>query len=191
MFWEELKNALKGRGWINNADFQKKVEDARTDITCNFGIVRDGKYVPFDLSKLNEDQILQLQGELHAQKDAGNTINQGDTKPQGEPLPPSAVGINVPSGSGPSTVGQGLKNVRDISSGRLRGYSRGNTELSGGAQAAKDTFRQLTGRDPAGAFDRVVQAGKEVVYRATSKSGPAKVEIVDHVQKFVEKISFR
>ncbi|MBA3247421.1 MAG: RHS repeat-associated core domain-containing protein [Pyrinomonadaceae bacterium] len=191
MFWEELKNALKGRGWINNADFQKKVEEARKDITENFGIVRDGKYVPFDLNGLNDDQIIGLQTYLHQQSAAGNTINQGDAKPQGDALTPSSVGITVPGGSGPSTVGQGLKNVRDISSGRLKGYSRGNTEMPGGAQAAKDTFRQLTGRDPAGTFDRVVQGGKEVVYRASSKSGPSKVEVVDHAQKFVEKISFK
>jgi len=137
MFWEELKNALKGRGWINNADFQKKVEEARKDITENFGIVRDGKYVPFDLNGLNDDQIIGLQTYLHQQSAAGNTINQGDAKPQGDALTPSSVGITVPGGSGPSTVGQGLKNVRDISSGRLKGYSRGNTEMPGGAQAAK------------------------------------------------------
>ena len=74
---------------------------------------------------------------------------------------------------------------------RLRGYTRGNTDLPGGAQAAKDTFRQLTGRDPAGTFDRVVQGGKEITYRAASnKSGLSKIEVIDHAQKFYEKITF-
>jgi len=77
-----------------------------------------------------------------------------------------------------------------LGSGRLAGYLRGNTTLPGGNQAARATFRQLTGRDPVGAFDRAVQGGKEVVYRATSNSGQSKIEIVDHAQKFMEKISF-
>ena len=89
------------------------------------------------------------------------------------------------------TVGQGLKNLRPIGSGRLATYLRGNTELAGGDQAARQLFQQLTGKAPAGAFDRVVQGGKEIVYRSTSTSGPSKVEIVDHAQKFLEKISFK
>ena len=89
------------------------------------------------------------------------------------------------------TIGQGLKNIRPIGSGRLANYLRGNTELAGGDQAARQLFQQLTGRAPAGALDRVVQGGKEIVYRATSTSGPSKIEIVDHVQRFLEKISFR
>jgi RHS repeat-associated protein len=36
-----------------------------------------------------------------------------------------------------ATVGQGLKNLRPIGSGRLGGFLRGNTELPGGAQAAQ------------------------------------------------------
>jgi RHS repeat-associated protein len=90
-----------------------------------------------------------------------------------------------------STVGQGLKNVRQIGSGRLSGYLRGNTELPGGDQAARATFQQLTGRTPTGTFDRIVQGGKEIVYRATSGSGQSKVEIIDHAQRFLEKISFK
>jgi RHS repeat-associated protein len=90
-----------------------------------------------------------------------------------------------------ATIGRGLKNVRPIGSGRLAGFLRGNTILPGGAQAAKQTFRNLTGRDPVGTFERVVQGGKEIVYRATSGSEVAKVEIVDHAQRFLEKISFR
>jgi hypothetical protein len=88
-------------------------------------------------------------------------------------------------------VGQGLTNTRAVGSGRLAGYLRGNTTLPGGNQAARATFRQLTGRDPVGAFDRVVQGGKEVVYRATGGSGQSKIEIVNHAQKFLEKISFK
>ena len=42
-----------------------------------------------------------------------------------------------------------------------------------------------------GAFDRVVEGGKEVVYRATGGSGHSKVEIIDYVQRFHEKITFK
>jgi hypothetical protein len=40
-------------------------------------------------------------------------------------------------------------------------------------------------------MDRVVQGGKEVLYRATGGSGQSKIEIVDHAQRFLEKISFK
>jgi RHS repeat-associated protein len=110
---------------------------------------------------------------------------------RGNSLPSAPqVPLALPTGSF-NTVGQNLKNLRDIGSGRLKGFSRGNTELTGGGQAAKETFKQLTGRDPAGSFDRVVQGTREVVYRASSGSGVSKIEIVDKAQKFVEKISFR
>lgn len=88
-------------------------------------------------------------------------------------------------------VGKGVSNTRAVGSGRLAGYLRGDTNLSGGNAAARATFRQLTGRDPVGAFDRVVQGGKEVVYRAMGGSGHSKIEAVDHAQRFLEKITFR
>jgi len=93
--------------------------------------------------------------------------------------------------STPSPIGKGLKNVRHIHSGRLKGFTRGNTALPGGSQGARDLFRQLTGKEPSGDFDRaVLPDGREIVFRGISKSGPAKVEVVDHQQKFLEKISF-
>ena len=88
-------------------------------------------------------------------------------------------------------IGQGLKNVRQINSGRLKGFIRGNTELPGGAQGARDLFRKLTGKEPSADFDRVVLPGsREVVFRSTNKSGTAKIEVVDYKQKFLEKITF-
>ncbi len=91
-----------------------------------------------------------------------------------------------------TTIGNGLKNIRQIATGRLRGFRRGNTTLSGGDQAARETFKQLTGRYPSGSFDRVVTGGKEIMYRAASnaKSGVPKLDIVDTAQKTLEKISF-
>jgi hypothetical protein len=88
--------------------------------------------------------------------------------------------------------GLGIRNVREISSGRLRGFLRGNTHLSGGDQAARQLFHDLTGRIPSGDFDRVVLAdGTEVVYRSISRTGTPKVEIIDHVRRFLERITFR
>lgn len=94
--------------------------------------------------------------------------------------------------SGPfPALGRSLTNVRPISSGRLRGFVRGNTYLPGGNAAARELFARLSGRTPKPAFDRVVlPGGKEVVYRATSRSGIPKLEVVNHVQKSLEKISF-
>lgn len=108
----------------------------------------------------------------------------------------ATISIEAAETAGPAvrtiaTVGQGLKNLRPIGSGRLGGFLRGNTELPGGAQAAQQTFRQLTGRNPVGTFERVVQGGKEIVYRASSSSDQAKIEIVDHAQRFLETISFK
>ncbi len=88
-------------------------------------------------------------------------------------------------------LGRGLKSVREITSGRLKGFSRGNTELPGGTQGAKDLFKQLTGRNPRGGFDRtVLDDGREVLFRGSSKSGPSKIEVVNPKNKFLEKITF-
>ncbi len=90
------------------------------------------------------------------------------------------------------TVGEGLKNLREMGNSRLWGYMRGNTELSGGLDKAKAVFESLTGRMPVGTFDRVVLKTKEIVFRMQSdKSGLPKIEIVDHLQKFYEKITFK
>lgn len=92
---------------------------------------------------------------------------------------------------GGQQLGQGLKNVREITSGRLKGFSRGNTELPGGTQGAKDLFKQLTGNNPKGGIDRIVlDDGREVLFRGSSKSGPSKIEVVNPNDKFLEKISF-
>ncbi|HCI45356.1 MAG TPA: hypothetical protein DE315_07510 [Candidatus Omnitrophica bacterium] len=105
------------------------------------------------------------------------------------------VGALAPGGgysTASKTLGEGLRNVRTIKTGRLKGFSRGNTVLKGGDQAARDVFKKLTGRQPKSSFERVVLPNNtEVVFRATSKSGPPKVEIVDPTQKFLEKISFK
>lgn len=89
-------------------------------------------------------------------------------------------------------MGDNLQNVRRIASGRLKGYIRGDTDLGGGLEGAKSLFRQLSGRDPSGSFDRVVlEDGREVVFRSESRTGTPKLEIVDHEQKSLEKITFR
>lgn len=88
-------------------------------------------------------------------------------------------------------VGTGFKSVRKITSGRLKNFIRGNTELSGGTQGARNLFQQLTGNLPIGGLDRrILKDGREVLFRETSKSGPAKIEIVDPTAKILEKISF-
>lgn len=66
---------------------------------------------------------------------------------------------------------------------------RGNTEQAGGEQSAREMFKQLTGRDRTASFERVVLETIEVVYRAESRSGVPKVEIIDHTRKLYEKIS--
>lgn len=103
----------------------------------------------------------------------------------------AALSLGGPGG-GWTTLGDNVQNVRKITSGRLRGFSRGDTDLEGGLDAAKDLFNQLAGRNPSGRFDRVVlEDGREVVFRAGSKTGTPKLEIIDHDQKFLEKITFR
>ena len=63
--------------------------------------------------------------------------------------------------------------------------------LTGGEKGAKELFKQLTGKQVEGSFQRIIlNDSREIVFRATSKSGSAKVEIVDHAKKFLEKISF-
>jgi len=109
--------------------------------------------------------------------------------PKRPPARPPAKPPTPRSGAAP-TVGQGLKNVRRIRSGRLAGYMRGDTELRGGVQRAQSVFRRQTGRNPTGPFDRQVVGNREVVFRATSGSGPPKIETIDHGARFLEKISF-
>jgi hypothetical protein len=62
--------------------------------------------------------------------------------------------------------------------------------LTGGAERASAVFQEQAGRLPQGQFDRFVSEGREVVFRATSGTGTPKVEIIDHAQKSVEKITF-
>ena len=49
--------------------------------------------------------------------------------------------INVAddAASGIETLGKGLKNIREIASGRLQGFTRGNTELKGGLGIQPET----------------------------------------------------
>ena len=93
--------------------------------------------------------------------------------------------------SGIETLGKDLKNLREITSGRLKGFTRGNTELKGGLEGDKEFFKQLTGQEVKGSFQRVVlKDGREIVFRATSKSKIAKVKVVDPAKKFFEKVNF-
>jgi hypothetical protein len=87
-------------------------------------------------------------------------------------------------------VGQNATRIRTIGTGRLRGFTATDTNLTGGVDAAQGLFRTLAGRAPAGASDRVVGNGLEVVFRAAGKSGHAKVEIVNAGASTLEKITF-
>lgn len=87
----------------------------------------------------------------------------------------------------------GLKYLRKISSGRLKGYLRGNTELTGGLDAASRLFKDLTGQAVDGDMSRVIlKDGREVFFRSADKadSGVPKIEIIDHNKSTLEKISF-
>ena len=74
-----------------------------------------------------------------------------------------------------------------------------DTELPGGDDAAKECFKNLTGRYPAGIKDSSFtenEEGKKIIisYRAAikSRSGHPKVEIHDHhIKKLFEKITFK
>jgi len=88
--------------------------------------------------------------------------------------------------------GENLSDLAQKDSGRLAGYGEGNSDLTGGLEKAKELFRQLTGRDPdvTSKYDRVLLDDKEVVFRADSESGVPKIEIIDYITKFAEKIAF-
>ncbi|MGB5162979.1 MAG: RHS repeat-associated core domain-containing protein, partial [Thermoanaerobaculia bacterium] len=95
-------------------------------------------------------------------------------------------------------IGQGVSKAGLVQSGRSRGFQRVNSNLSGGAKGAQDLFQGLTGRTPSQAmlasegFDRVVlkDEGLEVVFRGTSSSGAAKVEVINLSEETIEKITF-
>ena len=98
-----------------------------------------------------------------------------------------------------TVVGDGLGNSTsygydplDSLTSVIQAGSRQRTELSCGETAAREVFERLTGRFPAGEFDRVVQGDKEFVFRAesNSSSGSAAVEIVDHSQRSHEVVHF-
>jgi hypothetical protein len=61
-----------------------------------------------------------------------------------------------------------------------------------GAKAAKKLFKTLAGRAADGGFDRVIlkKQGLEVVFRESSKTGTAKVEIINFTKETLEKITF-
>ncbi len=95
-------------------------------------------------------------------------------------------------------LGQGVSKAGLVQSRRLKGFQRVNSNLSGGAKGAQDLFQGLTGRAPSQAtlasegFDRVVlkDEGLEVVFRGTSSSGAAKVEVINLSEETIEKITF-
>lgn len=89
-------------------------------------------------------------------------------------------------------LGQGVRKVGVFRSGRLRGFTKFNSELRGGTKAAEDLFKGLTGKAPEGKLQRVVldDQGLEVVFRETSTTGTAKVEIINLVEETREKITF-
>ena len=97
------------------------------------------------------------------------------------------------SQKGYRVFGSRLKNLRPMKKGSHRGFTRGDTELSGGDHAARSLFQQLTGRLPTNTRDTVDTAFGQVTYRSVerSKSGLPKIEISDRVQRFFEKITFK
>jgi RHS repeat-associated protein len=197
-FSEKLRNAWNGWGWRSNEEVQQlevKWRNWLRDREKEYGTLvncqSESQCQRVNVNTLSRNEV------FHYAADLKYAIQSGTLRTYSKEQIDQMAGLgNAISQAAPAiagsvtTVGKNLKNLRDIG-GRLKGYTRGNTELTGGDQAARDTFRQLTGRDPAGTFDRVIQEGKEILYRASSKSGPSKIEIVDHAQKFLEKISFK
>jgi hypothetical protein len=91
-------------------------------------------------------------------------------------------------------IGDNVRGMSTIKSGRLRGFTTGNTDLVGGRQGARNMFESLTGGAPQGGFARQVLAdGREIVFRASSRTGStiSKIEIIDPLTKTLEKITFR
>ncbi len=87
--------------------------------------------------------------------------------------------------------GEGLRNVKVMDSPRLIGFLRGDTHLYGGDEAARTFFEDVVGRSPRGSFDRVeLLDGREILYRAESRTGTSKIDIVDHDKRMYEKITF-
>lgn len=103
----------------------------------------------------------------------------------------SEGGSGSVGGGGSGGGGGEIRNVRTIQTGRLRGYTRGNgPDREGGVDGARSLFRQLTGRDPTGSMDRGVSDALEVVFRQGSRSGPPKIEVVDHNARTLIKYAF-
>lgn len=103
----------------------------------------------------------------------------------------AGVGILGPGG-GYTTIGDNLRKAGTVATGRLRGTLRVNTDLTGGMDAARSVFRNLTGKNPSGSFDRVVlDDGREVLFRGTSRTKSPKVEVVDPDAQVLEKITFQ
>ncbi len=78
------------------------------------------------------------------------------------------------------------------------GLTKVDTEKLGGLEEAHKTFERLTGerppsslRNPGDRFRRVLSDGKEVQIRFEGDSGHPKIEITDHLQKTLEKVSFK
>jgi RHS repeat-associated protein len=186
--WDRIKNYYFYGYAVENDRLAELEQERRDWLTQNIlQKDKDGNWHQVDVSNFTTLQVFDTYNELKSQYENGDLEHVPDSLAR-EAL--NLLPIPLPATTTTTTVGNDLKNIRDIESGRLKGYSRGNTKLSGGAKAAQKTFEQLTGRKPIGNFDRVVQGTKEIVYRASSKSDLPKVEIIDHAQKFLEKISF-
>jgi RHS repeat-associated protein len=89
-------------------------------------------------------------------------------------------------------IGNNPRYFHTVSSGRLAGFLRWTSSMSGGTQKATSVFRQLTYRVPRGGYDRYVSyhGYVEIVYRGSSRSGGPTIEIINNVTKTIEKIHF-
>jgi RHS repeat-associated protein len=92
------------------------------------------------------------------------------------------------------------ENEREMQSGRLKGYNRGNITLPGGQQEAINMFRRLTGQLPE-FFPKAnpvreqspykyIDDNIEINYRHAGNSGQAKIEIINHHNKTYTKYTF-
>ena len=87
-------------------------------------------------------------------------------------------------------LGENARNVRTSGSGRLKGFTRADTDLPGGKKAATDLFESLAGKKPEGNLERVVLEDQnlEVVFRVDDDK--VKVEVINHGLETHEKITF-
>jgi hypothetical protein len=91
-------------------------------------------------------------------------------------------------------LGRNLHNIDQIDSGRLKGYGRGITDLTGGDKGAREAFEALTGQKVVGDMVRWVdpKGDFEILFRSAAKSGSnvPTLEVIHHAERFLEKIKF-